>query len=104
MSRERSSSRRFYRGESYSNLFAIMDRGMTAEEENRWTFEVAWEAANKGDYLFFLFLSTPANFLFINSVLRIRIRQKYQISQSFFPVVLNQVFCYIPTLHQPLLF
>ncbi|KAF7284702.1 glycogen [starch] synthase [Rhynchophorus ferrugineus] len=47
MSRERSSSRRFYRGESYSNLLACMDRGMTAEEQNRWTFEVAWEAANK---------------------------------------------------------
>ncbi|XP_066257630.1 glycogen [starch] synthase [Euwallacea similis] len=47
MSRERSSSRRFYRGESYSNLLTCMDRGMTAEEQNRWTFEVAWEAANK---------------------------------------------------------
>jgi glycogen(starch) synthase len=47
MSRERSSSRRFYRGESYSNLMACMDRGMQAEEENRWTFEIAWEAANK---------------------------------------------------------
>ncbi|XP_050302005.1 glycogen [starch] synthase [Anthonomus grandis grandis] len=47
MSRERSSSRRFYRGESTSNLLAFMDRGMTAEEQNRWTFEVAWEAANK---------------------------------------------------------
>lgn len=50
MSRERSSSRRFYRGESYSNLIACMDRGITAEEQNRWTFEVAWEAANKGKY------------------------------------------------------
>lgn len=49
MSRERSSSRRFYRGESYSNLQACMDRGMAAEEENRWTFEIAWEAANKGN-------------------------------------------------------
>ncbi|KAJ8953719.1 hypothetical protein NQ314_007329 [Rhamnusium bicolor] len=46
MSRERA-SRRFYRAESYSNLLACMDRGMTAEEENRWTFEIAWEAANK---------------------------------------------------------
>lgn len=26
-----------------------MDRGMQAEEENRWTFEIAWEAANKGE-------------------------------------------------------
>lgn len=48
MSRERS-SRRFYRGESYSNLLALMDKGQQAEEENRWTFEVAWEAANKGE-------------------------------------------------------
>ncbi|XP_030759671.1 glycogen [starch] synthase [Sitophilus oryzae] len=47
MSRERSSSRRFYRGESYSNLAACLDRGLTAEEQNRWTFEVAWEAANQ---------------------------------------------------------
>ncbi|KAJ8956230.1 hypothetical protein NQ318_014961 [Aromia moschata] len=46
MSRERA-SRRFYRGESYSNLVVCMDRGMTAEEENRWNFEVSWEAANK---------------------------------------------------------
>lgn len=27
---------------------ACMDRGMQAEEDNRWTIEVAWEAANKG--------------------------------------------------------
>ncbi|XP_060533405.1 glycogen [starch] synthase [Cylas formicarius] len=47
MSRERAMSRRFYRGESYSNLLACMDRGQMAEEQNRWTFEVAWEAANK---------------------------------------------------------
>ncbi|KAL1501364.1 hypothetical protein ABEB36_006696 [Hypothenemus hampei] len=46
MSRDKS-NRRFYRGESCSNLLACMDRGMTAEEQNRWTFEVAWEAANK---------------------------------------------------------
>uniref|UniRef100_V5GUK6 Glycogen [starch] synthase n=3 Tax=Anoplophora glabripennis TaxID=217634 RepID=V5GUK6_ANOGL len=46
MSRDRA-SRRFYRGESYSNMSACMDRGMAAEEENRWNFEVAWEAANK---------------------------------------------------------
>lgn len=48
MSRDRSSSRRFYRGESYSNLLACMDKGLAAEEENRWTFEIAWEVANKG--------------------------------------------------------
>ncbi|XP_044736655.1 glycogen [starch] synthase isoform X2 [Chrysoperla carnea] len=43
MSRERA-SRRFYRVESCTDLF---DRGETAQNENRWTFEVAWEAANK---------------------------------------------------------
>lgn len=47
MSKEKPSSRRFYRAESSTNLMAYLDRGMTAEEENRWTFEVAWEAANK---------------------------------------------------------
>lgn len=47
MSRERSSTRRFYRSESYSNLMACMDRGMQAGEENRWNFEIAWEVANK---------------------------------------------------------
>ena len=25
-----------------------MDRGLTAAQENRWVFEVAWEIANKG--------------------------------------------------------
>lgn len=39
--------RRFYRGESCSNLVGLLDRGQQAEEDNRWTFEVAWEAANK---------------------------------------------------------
>lgn len=52
MSRERA-SRRFYRVESMNNLLAWMDRGMTAEEENRWTFEIAWEAANKGKFCFY---------------------------------------------------
>ncbi|KAK9884179.1 hypothetical protein WA026_005134 [Henosepilachna vigintioctopunctata] len=42
-----SMSKRFYRGESFSNLLSLMDKGQQAEEENRWTFEVAWEAANK---------------------------------------------------------
>ncbi|KAB0802584.1 hypothetical protein PPYR_04770 [Photinus pyralis] len=46
MSRERI-TRRFYRGESYSNLLNFLDRGSLAQEENRWTFEIAWEAANK---------------------------------------------------------
>lgn len=47
MSRERA-SRRFYRMESNTNLVGLLDRGLAAEQENRWCFEVAWEAANKG--------------------------------------------------------
>ncbi|CAG9861623.1 unnamed protein product [Phyllotreta striolata] len=46
MSKERA-SRRFYRIESTSNLIAHLDKGLTAEQENRWCFEIAWEAANK---------------------------------------------------------
>lgn len=42
-------SRRFYRADSCSNLLSMMDRGLMAQEENRWTFEIAWEAANKGN-------------------------------------------------------
>lgn len=49
MSRERA-SRRFYRADSCSNMLNMMDRGMLALEENRWTFEIAWEAANKGEW------------------------------------------------------
>lgn len=47
MSRERA-SRRFYRVDSSNDLLEFMDRGYTAQHENRWNFEVAWEAANKG--------------------------------------------------------
>lgn len=47
MSRERA-SRRFYRIDSSNDLLEFMDRGYTAQHENRWNFEVAWEAANKG--------------------------------------------------------
>jgi len=47
MSRERA-SRRFYRVDSTNDLFEFMDRGYSAQHENRWNFEVAWEAANKG--------------------------------------------------------
>lgn len=72
MSRERErSSRRFYRGESYSNLMALMDRGQQAEEENRWTFEVAWEAANKGaftlytHYVYICMLHTHTHSIFL---------------------------------------
>lgn len=41
-------SRRFYRSESNADLLSYLDRGQSACKENRWTFEVAWEAANKG--------------------------------------------------------
>lgn len=47
MSRERV-SRRFYRMDSQNDLLDFMDHGLSAQMENRWTFEVAWEAANKG--------------------------------------------------------
>ncbi|CAH2056086.1 unnamed protein product, partial [Iphiclides podalirius] len=46
MSRDRS-SRRFYRADSTHDLLSYMDRGQAASVENRWTFETAWEAANK---------------------------------------------------------
>lgn len=41
-------SRRFSRAESNSDLLAFLDRGHSANNENRWTFEIAWEVANKG--------------------------------------------------------
>lgn len=40
-------SRRFSRVESSGDLLGFLDRGHSANRENRWTFEVAWEAANK---------------------------------------------------------
>ncbi|XP_018318570.1 glycogen [starch] synthase [Agrilus planipennis] len=46
MSRERS-SKRFYRVDSSGYLSGYLDRGFSAQEENRWNFEIAWEAANK---------------------------------------------------------
>ncbi|KAI8433443.1 hypothetical protein MSG28_015478 [Choristoneura fumiferana] len=48
MSRDRS-SRRFYRAESMHDLLSFMDKGQAASDENRWTFECAWEAANKAE-------------------------------------------------------
>jgi len=48
MSRESRTSRRFYRVTSQHDLLNFLDRGETAAAENRWTFEIAWEAANKG--------------------------------------------------------
>lgn len=47
MSRDRA-NKRFYRVDSSHELRAYLDRGQAANQENRWTFEVAWEAANKG--------------------------------------------------------
>ncbi|KAL1117747.1 hypothetical protein AAG570_004062 [Ranatra chinensis] len=44
MSRERA-SRRFYRVDS--DLSVLLDRGQSAAQQNRWTFETAWEVANK---------------------------------------------------------
>lgn len=41
-------ARRFYRAESNADLLSYLDRGQSAFKENRWTFEIAWEAANKG--------------------------------------------------------
>lgn len=55
MSKEKT-NRRFYRAESMSNLLACMDRGLQAEEENRWTIEVAWEAANKGTFIIYVYV------------------------------------------------
>lgn len=40
-------SRRVSRVESNLDLLEFLDRGHSANRENRWTFEVAWEAANK---------------------------------------------------------
>lgn len=40
-------SRKYSRAESKSDLLEFLDRGNAANRENRWTFEVAWEAANK---------------------------------------------------------
>lgn len=50
MSRDGRTARRFYRANSVSNLLLLMDRGLQAQEENRWTFEIAWEVANKGKF------------------------------------------------------
>lgn len=41
-------ARRFYRADSMVDLSGFLDRGFSANLENRWTFEIAWEVANKG--------------------------------------------------------
>ncbi|KAE8745264.1 hypothetical protein FOCC_FOCC008056 [Frankliniella occidentalis] len=46
MSKERS-QRRFYRADSVYDFAAVMDKGQAAMDDNRWTFEAAWEVANK---------------------------------------------------------
>lgn len=40
-------ARRFYRVDSAHDL-QFIDQGESATAENRWTFEIAWEVANKG--------------------------------------------------------
>lgn len=40
-------SRKYSRADSKSDLLEFLDRGHSANRENRWTFEVAWEVANK---------------------------------------------------------
>ena len=48
-------ARRFYRVDSNRDL-QYLDAGESASAENRWTFEVAWEVANKGmDTCFFYY-------------------------------------------------
>lgn len=47
MSKEKA-QKRFYRADSVYDFLSIMDRGQAAMDENRWTFESAWEVANKG--------------------------------------------------------
>lgn len=49
MSRDRA-SRRFYRVDSNYDLLRYLDRGEVAAYQNRWTFEVSWEVANKGEF------------------------------------------------------
>ena len=46
MSKEKA-QRRFYRADSVYDFLAVMDKGQAAMDENRWTFESAWEVANK---------------------------------------------------------
>lgn len=47
-------ARRFYRADSMVDLSGFLDRGFSANLENRWTFEIAWEVANKGTCQFFI--------------------------------------------------
>lgn len=51
-SRDRA-SRSFYRVDSNYDLLKFLDRGEAAATQNRWTFEIAWEVANKSKSLEF---------------------------------------------------
>lgn len=42
-------ARRFYRIDSAHDL-QFLDSGEAVSTENRWTFEIAWEVANKGGW------------------------------------------------------
>jgi glycogen(starch) synthase len=46
-------ARRFYRVDSAHDL-QFLHSCESASAENRWTFEIAWEVANKGRLLFFI--------------------------------------------------
>jgi hypothetical protein len=39
--------------ESQNELLAFMDKGEMASIQNRWTFEAAWEVANKGEKMYY---------------------------------------------------
>lgn len=40
-------AKRFYRPEGVEDT--VLDRGATAESENRFVFEISWEVVNKGN-------------------------------------------------------
>lgn len=56
-------ARRFYRVDSSRDL-QYLDAGESASAENRWTFEIAWEVANKGEMIDFTILGL-VSFFFI---------------------------------------
>lgn len=57
-------ARRFYRVDSSRDL-QYLDAGESASAENRWTFEIAWEVANKGEMIDFTILGLVSFFLFV---------------------------------------
>ena len=54
-------ARRFYRVDSSRDL-QYLDAGESASAENRWTFEIAWEVANKGEMIDFTILGLVSFF------------------------------------------